>query len=93
MVLTFAHASGATSTATLSAFAPPAAIGFDAAVWGEHGVLPMPARPEGLVLEAFRTAAQELVASAASGTAHPLDVGFGLHVVELLASAAEQVGR
>jgi len=93
VVLTFTHASGAASTATLSAFAPPAAIGFDAAVWGEHGVLPMPARPEAMAIEAFRTAAQELVASAESGAPHPLDVGFGLHVVELLASAAEQVGR
>ncbi|RHW23861.1 gfo/Idh/MocA family oxidoreductase [Nocardioides immobilis] len=93
VVLTFGHASGATSTATLSAFAPPAAIGFDAAVWGEHGVLPMPARPEGMAVEAFRTAAQELVASAESGDGHPLDVEFGVHVVELLADAAEQIAR
>ena len=45
---------------------------------------------DGLAIEAFRTAAQELVASAESGTAHPLDVDFGLHVVELLGRAAER---
>ena len=46
VVLAFTHTSGATSTATLSSFAPPAACGFEAAVWGEDGVLPMPPRPE-----------------------------------------------
>ncbi len=91
VVLAFTHASGATSTATLSAFAPPASIGFEAAVWGENGVLQMPPRPEDRVIDAFRTAAQELVAAAESGTAHPLDVTFGVHVVELLADAAAQV--
>ncbi|MDZ5622431.1 Gfo/Idh/MocA family oxidoreductase [Nocardioides sp. HM23] len=91
VILAFTHASGATSTATLSAYAPPAAVGFEAAVWGEHGVLPMPPRPEGAAVDAFRTAARELVAAAGSGTPHPLDVAFGVHVVELLADAAEQV--
>lgn len=91
VVLAFTHESGATSTATLSAFAPLAACGFEAAVWGEHGLLPMPPRPEGAVLEPFRTAAQELVAAAESGAGHPLDVAFGVQVVELLADAAEQV--
>jgi predicted dehydrogenase len=93
VVLAFTHESGATSTATLSAFAPLAACGFEAAVWGEHGLLPMPPRPEGAVLEPFRTAAQELVATAETGVAHPIDVAFGVHVVELLADAAEQVAR
>lgn len=91
VVLTFTHASGATSTATLTAFAPRPATGFEAAVWGEHGVLPMPPRPEGGPVAAFRTAAQELVAAARSGEAHPLDLAFGVHVVELLADAARQV--
>jgi predicted dehydrogenase len=91
VVLAFTHESGATSTATLSAFAPLAACGFEAAVWGEHGLLPMPPRPEGAVLEPFRTAARELVAAAESGTSHPLDVAFGVHVVELLADAADQL--
>lgn len=91
VVLTFTHESGATSTATLSAFAPLAACGFEASVWGEHGLLPMPPRPEGAVVEPFRTAARELVEAAGSGTAHPIDVAFGVHVVELLADAAHQL--
>lgn len=93
VVLAFTHESGATSIATLTAFAPPAAVGFEAAVWGEPGVLPMPPRSQGMAVDAFRTAARELVAAAESGTAHPLDVAFGVHVVELLADAAEQVTR
>jgi predicted dehydrogenase len=92
VVLAFTHASGATSTATLTAFAPPAACGFEAAVWGEQGVLPMPARPDDAQLDAFRTAARELVAAARSGDGHPLDVAYGVRVVELLADAACQVG-
>jgi predicted dehydrogenase len=91
VVLTFTHASGATSTATLTAFAPLAAVGFEAAVWGEQGILPMPPRPESKAVDAFRTAARELVAAAESGTAHPLDVAFGVHVVDLLADAAAQL--
>lgn len=91
VVLTFRHASGATSTATLTAFAPLAATGFEAAVWGEHGVQKMPPRVDDLAVGAFGTAAQELVAAAESGTPHPLDLAFGVHVVELLADAAEQL--
>jgi predicted dehydrogenase len=91
IVLAFTHASGATSTATLSVFAPPAAAGFEAAVWGDAGVLPMPPRPEDAVLDAYGVAVTELVDSARTGVPHPLDVVFGVHVVELLADAAAQV--
>lgn len=91
VVLVFTHDSGAASTATLSVFAAPAAAGFDAAVWGEHGVLPMPMRPEGVVVDAFATAARELIAAAESGARHPVDVDFGVHVVDLLAEAAAQL--
>lgn len=91
VVLVFTHASGATSTATLTAFAPPAACGFEAAVWGEHGVLPMPLRPEGALPDAFRTAVRELAESAASGAGHPLDAEFGVHVVDLLHDASRQL--
>jgi hypothetical protein len=38
-------------------------------------------------------AASELVAAAESGDSHPVDVAFGTRVVELLASAEEQLGR
>lgn len=88
VVLTLAHESGATSTATLTAFAPVAATGFEAAVWGDEGVLPMPPRPDGAAHLAFRTAVEEL---AAAGASHPLDAAFGARVVELLADAAAQL--
>jgi predicted dehydrogenase len=88
VVLTFTHASGAVSTATLSVFAPPVATGFEAAVWGERGVLPMPPRPDDAVVDAFRTAATELATAGATGAGHAQDVAFGTHVVELLAAAA-----
>ncbi len=92
VVLTFSHASGATSTATLTVFAPPAAAGVEAVLWGESGLLPMPPRPGG-VADALRTAAVELVEAAETGVRHPLDVTFGVHVVELLADAARQLRR
>lgn len=91
VVLAFTHSSGAMSTATLSAFAPSPACGFEAAVWGERGLLPMPPRPDDAQVDAYRDATQELVAAAGSGAGHPLDVTFGVHVVELLADAAQQV--
>lgn len=93
VVLVFTHASGATSTATLSAFTPLPATGFEAAVWGDRGVFPMPPRPDAAGPDAFRTAAQELVDAARTGDPHPVDVAFGVHVVELLADAAGQVAR
>ena len=88
VVLTLTHESGATSTATLTAFAPPAATGFEAAVWGDEGVLMMPSRPEGAVHLAFRAAVDELLAA---GDSHPLDAAFGARVVELLTDAAAQL--
>jgi hypothetical protein len=42
----FRHESGATSTVLLTQFAPAPAVGFEAVVWGESGLLPMPPRPE-----------------------------------------------
>ncbi len=91
VILTLRHASGATSTATLSQFAPPAAVCFEAAVWGEHGLSVMPGRPDGGQVDALQLAAEELVAAAQSGDRHPVDVVFGARVVELLADAQRQV--
>lgn len=93
VVLTLTHESGATSTATLTAYAPLAATGFDAVVWGEAGLLPMPPRPGEVKIGALQLAARELVAAAEDRRPHPVDVGFGVHVVELLADAAGQVAR
>jgi predicted dehydrogenase len=91
VVLTCSHESGATSTATLSAFAPLPATGFEAAVWGETGLFPMPPRPDGSKQGALGLAAEELIAAASGDRSHPSDVRLGVHVVELLADAAAQV--
>jgi predicted dehydrogenase len=90
VTLALRHRSGALSTVTLTQFAPPAATGFEAVVWGEAGLSPMPPRPEELFVEALTTAAEELVA-AAGGEPHELDVAFGARVVELIADAQAQV--
>lgn len=91
VTLVLGHESGATSTVSVTQFAPPAAAGFDAAVWGDSGLLHMPPRPEGAPSHPLATAAEELVAAAASGEPHVLDVVFGTRVVELLADARAQL--
>lgn len=91
VTLVLRHRSGATSTVSLTQFAPPAAAGFEAAVWGEAGLLHMPPRPEGSLSGPYATAANELVAAAVSGEPHAVDVVFGTHVVELLANAQAQL--
>jgi predicted dehydrogenase len=92
VVLVLHHESGATSSVQLTQFAPSAAAGFEAAVWGEDGILPMPPRPGDTALSALLAiAAQELVRAAESGEAHPLDVAFGTRNVELLADAQAQL--
>jgi predicted dehydrogenase len=91
VVLVLRHESGATSTASITVFAPPAAAGFEAAVWGEAGLLHMPPRPDGGASRPFATAVEELVAAAANRSHHQLDVAFGTHIVELLADAQSQL--
>jgi len=91
VTLVIGHDSGVTSTASLTLFAPPAAAGFEAAVWGDVGVSPMPARPDRPPSELLATAAQELVESALTGTPHGVDVTFGARIVELLADAQAQI--
>jgi predicted dehydrogenase len=91
VTLVLGHESGASSTVTLTQFAPPAAEGFEAAVWGDAGVLHMPPRPEGSVAGPYATAADELVAAASTGSPHALDIVLGTRVVELLADAAAQL--
>ena len=91
VTLVLRHESSASSTVSLTQFAPPAAAGFEAVVWGESGLLPMPPRPESEPSIPFATAAEELVAAAASGEPHAVDIAFGTHVVELLADAQAQL--
>jgi predicted dehydrogenase len=89
--LVVTHESGATSTASLSLFAPPAGTNFETGLWGESGSTVMPPR-ETPATESLAIAATELVAAAESGEPHPVDVAFGARVVELLADAERQLG-
>jgi predicted dehydrogenase len=91
VTLVIRHESGVTSTASLTVFAPPAAAGFEAAVWGDVGVHPMPPRPDLAASDLLAIAAEELVESARSGEPHELDVAFGARIVELLAGAQAQI--
>lgn len=91
--LVLRHESGATSTVTVTVFAPAAAEHHEVAVWGDAGVRRMPARPDGLQVSGVATAAAELVAAARSGQAHPVDLAFGTHIVDVLAQAQAQLGR
>lgn len=90
VILTLNHTTGATSTATLSQFAPPAATIVETTVWGEQGFSVMPPRPDDSTV-ALQVAAQELVRSATSGKPHDVDVAFGARIVELLHDAQSQV--
>lgn len=89
--LVLRHESGVTSTVSLTQFAPPAAAGFEAVVWGEAGLSPMPPRPDESFAELLATAAEELVRAALSGEPHEIDVAFGTRIVELLAEAQAQL--
>ncbi|MFC7494310.1 MULTISPECIES: Gfo/Idh/MocA family protein [unclassified Nocardioides] len=91
VTLVVRHDSGATSTATLTLFAPPAAAGSEAAVWGDAGLSAMPARPDRPPSEPLAVAAEELVRSARTGEPHEIDVAFGARIVELLADAQAQI--
>lgn len=91
VTLVIRHESGATSTAELTLFAPPAAAGFEAAVWGDAGVSRMPPRPEGSQSDLLAIAARELVESADRGVPHEVDVTFGARIVDLLSDAQAQI--
>jgi len=88
--LVLRHASGASSAATVTLSAPPAAAGTNLFVWGEAGRSVMPARTDDSV-GALRVAALELAASAESGRPHQCDVRFGRDVVKVLADAQAQL--
>jgi predicted dehydrogenase len=88
--LVLTHQSGVTSTASLSLFAPPAGSDFETGLWGESGTALMPSDATAGA-EALAIAATELVAAARSGEPHPVGLGFGVRVVELLADAERQL--
>ena len=89
--LVVTHESGATSTASVTLFAPPTGTNFETGVWGESGTALLPQVAVTSAVEAYQLAVQELIESAESGESHPLDVAFGARIVELLASAEEQL--
>ncbi len=91
--LVLRHRSGATSTATLSLFAPHAAEDHEVLVWGEAGTSRMPDREPGGSVTALARAAQALVSSATTGEPHPADLRLVVRVVELLEDAARQLSR
>lgn len=93
VTLVLHHRSGATSTAVLSQFVPPAAASFECTLFGEAGLLPMPPRPGGDIANVFAVAAGELVAAATNGRPTVADVRLGAHITRLLAEAQRQVDR
>ncbi|MDN3262731.1 Gfo/Idh/MocA family oxidoreductase [Streptomyces sp. CSDS2] len=80
------HATGASSSLTLSLTAPPAAAGAEVELRGEAGVSVMPGSSEGAVA-ALSRAADALVRVVGTGRPHPCDAAFGLRVTEILATA------
>ncbi|MGV9693391.1 Gfo/Idh/MocA family protein [Streptomyces sp. NPDC003444] len=83
--LVLRHASGASSTATLTLSAPPEAAEAALALYGTKGRAEMP-RWDG-ALDAFGAAVDALVAAARTGTSHPCDARFGLRLTEILTEA------
>lgn len=80
------HATGASSSLTLSLTAPPAAAGAEVELRGEAGVSVMPGSSESAVA-ALSRAADALVRAAGTGRPHSCDAAFGLRVTEILATA------
>ena len=91
--LVLTHEGWASSTATLSLFAPPAAVSHEVSLWGATGISRMPARIPGEAVPALGRAAHSLADSARSGRPHPCDLRLGVRITELLEKAARQLGR
>ena len=89
--LVLEHSGGATSTATMSLFAPQPAVTHEVRVWGPHGVSRMPARAAGGAGAALSRAATALAISAETGEPHPSDLRLGVDVVQLLEDAEQQL--
>lgn len=89
--LVLTHSSGASSTATVTLGAPPAASATSLYVWGEAGRSIMPNSGWDPV-DCLRTALSELLAMAASGEVkHPCDVRLGRDIGRVLAAAQAQL--
>lgn len=79
--LVLRHASGASSTATLSLSAPAEAAGAEIRVHGEAGTSTMPHWTDP------QSALRRALAALFSDTPHPCDARFGLRITEVLAQA------
>ena len=91
--LVLTHASGATSTVSLTLRAPDAADGFSTTLWGEQGRVFVPVDDVDS-LAALTVALDELGEQAIEGRSdHPYGVRFGRDIVLLLASAERQVAE
>ncbi|MBC9712371.1 Gfo/Idh/MocA family oxidoreductase [Streptomyces sp. TRM66268-LWL] len=85
--LVLRHASGTTSTSTLSLTAPEKAGVVSAELRGAHGVAELPDIWGDGPLASYGTAIDALVESVRTGEPHPCDVRFGAQVTEILARA------
>ncbi|MFE5486410.1 Gfo/Idh/MocA family protein [Streptomyces sp. NPDC056527] len=85
--LVLRHASGASSTATLTLSAPPEAAEAALTLYGERGRAVLPAWDG--ALGAFAGAVDALVESARTGVPHGCDARFGVRLTEIL-TLAEQ---
>ncbi|MFG3493788.1 Gfo/Idh/MocA family protein [Streptomyces sp. NPDC047928] len=83
--LTLRHASGASSTATLTLSAPVAAADAGVTLFGDRGRAVMPGWAD--AAGAFGSAVDALLASARGGVPHDCDIRFGLRLTEILAEA------
>ncbi|MGW4054451.1 Gfo/Idh/MocA family protein [Streptomyces sp. NPDC004779] len=83
--LTLRHTSGASSTATLTLSAPPAAAGAAITLYGTEGRAELPAWNG--AAEAYTHAVDALLTAARTGTPHPCDARFALRLTELLTEA------
>ncbi|MEW1696021.1 Gfo/Idh/MocA family protein [Streptomyces sp. NPDC093249] len=88
--LVLRHASGASSTATLTLSAPPEASEAALTLYGTGGRAGLP-RWDGAV-DAFGAAVDALTEAARTGDPHPCDARFGLRLTEILAEAEELAG-
>lgn len=85
------HVSGATSTASLTLNAPPAAAGVALSLWGATGTTTMPERGV-RAGDAYENAIAALVAQVdGASPGHPCDVRFGAAVVDILEAVATEL--
>lgn len=86
--LVLRHASGASTTMTLTLSAPPAASEAALSLYGEAGRVTMP--DWNGALGAFGHAVDALLESIRTGRPHPCDIRFGARLTEILAEAERQ---